>query len=410
MTFSSISDYMPLQFVSAIMDRLWWRRRIAHEGNGSSRSHFPAHGPSHHPHIENLAISTGLLSPVVPDWSGEGNPKGGIYLRQDTAHFEYTCYQDGVYVLSTPGTYYGVVNTVWSMDFQDISLKEEDDSLPSNIVSTFVWCFLQIDQRPKNADFRGNLIAFSTVMLAAWARNNKLSYIKEIWDNLRGRLEIRRDQGGISNWNSTAMLADSLAGRRSVDRQLLLEHPNQIRRKVEQDFLEAGTLSEDEILHFLRRADPDSDIAQKKATTLCSLEFAIIEREALERVEECIKWAFRENITCRDHIGFGTVKMQSGDILAELDVDSFSSLFILRDVGDGLFKIVGEAFVAQLWGFHGPDEALHVTTGEGGSGTSAYHGHRTDIHKPEPNGSSETKAHIINHHVNILHHDQLPST
>jgi len=58
---------------------------------------------------------------------------------------------------------------------------------------------------------------------------------------------------------------------------------------------------------------------------------------------------------CEEYVGVASVEMQTGDVLAALDSDP-NSLFILRDVEGGLFKVVGLAFVAQLWGFEGSEE------------------------------------------------------
>jgi hypothetical protein len=127
---------------------------------------------------------------------------------------------------------------------------------------------------------------------------------------------------------------------------------DQNRAEVTEHFPETLPLSWDEVEEFLRHDEPNPDLAQKKAAILLPFMAVIEKRRGSEFAMHCFgRTQEHMPFICGEYVGIATADIQSGDTLADLDCDS-GSLFILRTVGavgDRLFKVVGFAYVAQLW-------------------------------------------------------------
>jgi hypothetical protein len=296
----------------------------------------------------------------APDWSGTRGAHNALVVQAQLDEEEkkeyagefddYVCPQEGVHVLSTLSYEYGQVVAIQNAEtFTFSSSIDEEEENPDLLAywSRVGTLLLRIDEVSEGPTPRITAMAMSINLVDQdMSRLQPDPDEENLYDRILKRPEFRHELSERSIWNVTVFLAQILAGKTRHD---LVDTWEQLRSQVAQDFPATRGLSYQKVLRFLKSNEPDTDIAEKKAKALQSIELA-------DAKEMTWFWATRQlrivqgytPFVCGEYVGVSTANVQSGDTLADFKCDP-ESQFILRPFGKGLFKIVGLAYVIQLW-------------------------------------------------------------
>jgi len=299
----------------------------------------------------------------VPDYSGKHN--GGAVLDKpklsNATMEDYLCLQNEVQILPMAGYIYGSVEAIRTNDSSSPPLQTQDSYLQHLTNITLIGRALsRCSKGPKNTHIRHAGLALSIILsdISTTRRSHPIPELQEIYDCISEEFGRRNDLLGDSEWNTVAKLAELLVGS-STEQHVQAEFlQNDIYGDVRGDFPELKGVGPWDGLDILTSLSGlDSDRAMKKSAALQRLRPAVAECSSWLDVGVVARQFIVEYtpFVCEEYVGVASVEMQTGDVLAALDSDP-NSLFILRDVEGGLFKVVGLAFVAQLWGFEGSEE------------------------------------------------------
>jgi hypothetical protein len=318
--------------------------------------------------IRRNRIKTDVLPSWVPDYSEGGEVTGLITRSRDAPVFDYTYIDNDVHVLSMAGTTFGPVETICTEEWLAARLESRHQNLHNHqTLSQHQACLLSIGHalRCKGlSDIGVRQRALACSILYAYSplfrQNTPDAYI-----SLNFQYDNRLPHD--SALNSLVLISEALAGSGAVGFKeafgSLLEQDPDFRAWFPGAPSPHNWAELHEFLDRANRYPAREDLAERKLDALRSFVWCESKIRAYQLLDDIAGEVISlyTPFVCQEYVGVGSKEMRTGDILSVVDCDP-DTLLILRNFGDGLVKIVGWAFVAQLWRSRGHMEMRGTRT------------------------------------------------